>query len=782
MENRIKKELNPIQQKAVRNINRASLIIAGAGSGKTRVLTYRIAYMLAKGIPAESILSLTFTNKAANEMKERINSMLGKKVSSQIWMGTFHSIFARILRKEAVHLGYTSNFIIYDQTDSKNLIKHLVAELNLDPKQYVPKAIQSRISKAKNNLMTFQAYKNNQELIQQDKKHNQGQFIEIYEKYTIRCHKNNAMDFDDLLVNINVLFRKHPSILEKYQNIFKYILVDEYQDTNYAQYLILKFLASKHHNISVVGDDAQSIYAFRGARIENILNFKNDYPDYKLFKLEQNYRSTQTIVNAANSLISQNKTKIDKKIFSKNDEGDKIKVFQTSTDGDEAMYIAGDIFETRENTKCEYSEFAILYRTNAQSRQLEESLRKKDIPYRIYGGLSFYQRKEIKDLIAYFRLSVNPQDNEALKRIINYPSRKIGGKTIENLDKYALEKGISTWDVINKLGEHNPGLNSGTTKRIDDFALLIRSFQNTAETSDVITLANNILKTSGILYTLKNDRTPEGISRLENVQELINGIQDYVDEKKLEDENAFILMSDYLENVALLSNLDTVKDGEESKVNLMTIHSAKGLEFDNVYIAGVEENLFPGKMSTFSRADIEEERRLFYVAMTRARIKLVITHSSSRYRFGSIQFNEKSRFISDINSEYLDIEGNESGNSDVDPFEGMFDNSNELNPPRPNKYKQRNEKILREKPKNTILPNRLVPIQESRSDLVSNSNPEIDNQEIRAGQNIRHARFGKGKVIELEGEGSNRKAIVIFDKFGEKKLLLKFARLKVLDN
>ncbi|MEA1873802.1 MAG: 3'-5' exonuclease [Bacteroidota bacterium] len=775
MEEILKRDLNSTQEKAVKNIQGPSLIIAGAGSGKTRVLTYRIAYMLAKGVPPAYILSLTFTNKAATEMKNRIQEMLGTK-SGGIWMGTFHSIFARILRQEASYLKYTRYFTIYDAADSKSLIKKIITNMHLDVKQYPPKEMQGRISKSKNNLMTPAAYRNKPDLIEQDKKRQQSAFIDIYDKYNVQCRKDNVMDFDDLLVNTNILFRKFPDVLAKYQAQFQYILVDEYQDTNYAQYLILKNLAAAHKNISVVGDDAQSIYAFRGARIENILNFKNDYPNYKVYKLEQNYRSTKTIVDAANSLISKNSNQLEKEVFSKNEDGIRVKVFQASTDTEEAQFVADDIFVTENETHKSLDEFAILYRTNAQSRQLEEALRKKDIKYRIYGGLSFYQRKEIKDLLAYFRLTVNPKDNEALKRIINFPSRKIGLKSIEKLENTAAKHEISIWELIVRPTIVESGLNKPTINRIQQFAVLMHDFQKKTEEMEAVVLASEILKKSGIHFELLNDKSPEGISRFENVQELINGIQDYTDEKKQENENAMIKLGDYLENVALLSTQDTMKDENEPKVSLMTIHAAKGLEFDNVYIAGVEEDLFPGRMSTFSRFDLEEERRLFYVAMTRAREKLVITHAGSRYRYGSVQFNDPSRFINEISPEFIEFSG--SSNPPVsDPFETMFDDQ-----PEPKSFEKKEKPALRHKSspaKKLMQTRRLRPIEKH------NIQPDIENatdtNELVEGQAVKHARFGKGVILSLHKENNDTKAIVQFELHGEKTLLLKFAKLKRID-
>jgi DNA helicase II / ATP-dependent DNA helicase PcrA len=772
----IKHDLNPIQRNAVKNTEGPILIIAGAGAGKTRVLTYRIAHMIKKGISPESILALTFTNKAANEMKQRIKMLLGDR-SIKLWMGTFHSIFAQILRREAKYLNYTSQYTIYDQADSKNLIKRIIIGMQLDIKIYPPNEIQSRISRAKNNLMTASAYRKHPDLIMEDKKRQQGMFIDIYEKYSLQCRKDNVMDFDDLLVNVNILFRSFPEVLAKYQNLFQYILVDEYQDTNYAQYLILKNLAAKHKNIAVVGDDAQSIYAFRGARIENILNFKSDYPNYKLYKLEQNYRSTKNIVNAANTLIEKNRNQLKKKVFSENTEGEKIKVFKASTDSEEAMFIAEDIFSTQVEQQKSLDEFAILYRTNAQSRQLEEALRKKNVKYKIYGGLSFYQRKEIKDLLAYFRVTVNSKDNEALKRIINYPSRKIGLKSIEMLENTAESNSLSMWELISRPLLVNSGLNKGTISRIQQFVVLMSGFQAMHEETDAFSLAAHILKTAGIHFDLLNDKSPEGVSRFENVQELLNGIQDYTDEVKQENENAFVRLTDYLENVALLTTQDATKDDDEPKVSLMTIHAAKGLEFDVVYVAGVEEDLFPGRMSTFSRFDLEEERRLFYVAMTRAREKLVVTHAASRYRFGSIQFNERSRFINDIAVEFLNFEGDEIS-AVKNPFDAMFDDDFKSFNQNQNKFSyNKNNHVAKEPNPSMTRHKRLLTVHDAANRIPSEEN-NTDNENLIQGCLVKHARFGKGVILSLESSDGERKAVVDFELHGTKTLLLKFAKLK----
>jgi len=780
MKQRIKKDLNPVQQKAVTETEGPSLIIAGAGSGKTRVLTYRIAFLLSQNVEPSSILALTFTNKAATEMKERIKLMVGEKKAIDLWMGTFHSIFARILRYEAPLLRFNRNFTILDQADSRNLIKKIIKDFNLDTKEYPPKEIQARISMAKNNLITFQAYKNDTELIGEDRKRHRGEFYRIYERYAITCKKSNVMDFDDLLLFTNILFKKHPDTLAKYQNKFKYTLVDEYQDTNFAQYLILKNLVKKHKNICVVGDDSQSIYAFRGAKIENILNFQKDYSGCKITKLERNYRSTQTIVNAANSLIEKNKNRIAKSVFSKLPSGNKIVLSRTDNDTDEAFYIADEIAATKKDMKINLDEIAVLYRTNAQSRQLEEALRKSNIPHRIYAGLSFYQRKEIKDIVAYFRFVVNTNDEEALLRIINYPSRKIGGKTIEKLQQFANAKNHNLWQTIRDI--HNPEipLNTATKQRIAKFAGLIEELKKIAEEADAFSIGELIIKRSGIFAELKADKSVEGTSRFQNMQELLNSIREYIDKKQKETPNVFISLSDYLENIALLSTQDTGGDDDkEPKVNLMTIHAAKGLEFDVVFIAGAEEGLFPGIMATFYANDLEEERRLFYVAMTRARKKLVITSASMRYKFGDVTFPDPSRFIKDIDTEFTEEVVNEGDSSD--PFDTMFEEKGFDKPSHKHvskpaiKHKKKSSPPKREPPFN---PNKLSRLTDVKKRAGTGSAKGAT--DVQPGQHVRHDRFGKGMVVSVEDQGGDRKAIVNFEKEGKKTLLLKYARLKIL--
>ncbi|MGC9330373.1 MAG: ATP-dependent helicase [Bacteroidales bacterium] len=780
MKQQIKNDLNPAQQKAVTETEGPYLIIAGAGSGKTRVLTYRVAFLLSKNVNPSSILALTFTNKAATEMKNRIKDMVGEKKAIDLWMGTFHSIFARILRYEAPLLHFNRNFTIFDQKDSQNLIQKIIKDFRLDTKEYPAKEIQARISMVKNNLITFHTYKNDSELIKEDRKKHRGEFYRIYEQYAITCKKNNVMDFDDLLLFTNILFKKFPVTLAKYQHKFKYILVDEYQDTNFARYLILKNLAKKHKNICVVGDDSQSIYAFRGAKIENILNFQKDYPGCKMIKLERNYRSTQTIVNAANSLIAKNTMRIKKKVFSKNPAGNKIVLTRTENDTDEAFYIADEIAATQKDMNINLNEIAVLYRINAQSRQIEEALRKSNIPHRIYAGLSFYQRKEIKDIVAYFRFVVNSSDEEALLRIINYPSRKIGEKTIEKLQQFANANNHTLWQTISDI--HNPEipLNTPTKQRIAKFADLIDQLKKVVNETDAFTMGEMIVKRSGIFAELNADKSVEGTSRFQNMQELLNSIREYIDKKQTEKPNVFISLSDYLENIALLSTQDIGDDDDnEPKVNLMTIHAAKGLEFDVVFIAGAEEGLFPGIMATFYANDMEEERRLFYVAMTRARKKLVITSASMRYKFGDITFPDPSRFIKDIDPQFIEEVLNKDDNTD--PFDTMFeekgfDKSSHTHASKPaTKHKK---KAPPPKGEHTFNPNKLSRL----SDIKQRAGTEnaTGATDIQPGQHVQHDRFGNGIVVSVEDQDGDRKAIVNFEKEGNKTLLLKYANLKIL--
>lgn len=767
------KELNPVQREAVENINGASLVIAGAGSGKTRVLTYRIAHLLNQKIPAYSILALTFTNKAAREMKERIANVVGPKQAQYLWMGTFHSTFSKILRYEAEHLGFDSNFTIYDTQDSRNLLRAIIKEMRLDDKTYKANEVLNRISSAKNNLVTANAYAQNANIQKIDASNRRPLIFEIYKKYSQRCRKANAMDFDDLLLQTNILFKTKPEILAKYQDKFKYVLVDEYQDTNYSQYLIVKKLAENHKNVCVVGDDAQSIYSFRGAKIENILNFKNDYPNYQLYKLEQNYRSTQNIVNAANSVIARNKDQIKKESFSENQEGDKIKIVKALTDHEEGYIVANSIFEERMREHLQYQDFAILYRTNAQSRIFEESLRKLNLPYKIYGGLSFYQRKEIKDLLSYYRMTVNPTDEEAIKRVINYPKRGIGATTISKLQEAATQNETSVWEIICGLNQRPYGINSGTISKLMKFATLITDFQKMQENESAFDLATHIAKTTGIVQELYNDRSPEGVSRHENIQELLNGIQEFT-QNSLE-EGKDLQLANYLEDVALLTDHDSDKDEDRNKVTLMTIHSAKGLEFPHLYIVGLEEDLFPSQMATSTQQELEEERRLFYVALTRAETKVSLSFAKSRYKWGNVSYPRPSRFINEIDEKFVDAQFEkepEFNGARADNFQSSTE-SEVVSQPR----KFQSKRSLTSKPKLNQPAARIKGSSQQQDDPnFTPSNPEM----IQAGMIVEHQRFGKGKVLQMEGSKPNIKATVFFQNVGQKQLLLKFAKLKIV--
>ena len=724
------------------------MVIAGAGSGKTRVLTYRIAYLMEKGVDPFSILALTFTNKAAREMKERIGLIVGESKAKTLWMGTFHSIFARILRSEADYLGYSSNFSIYDTQDSERLISSIIKELKLDKDLYKYRNIRNRISSLKNNLVTVKAYYNNQELIQQDKESRRPLFGKIYQTYVNRCFKASAMDFDDLLLKTNELLNRFPEVLNKYQQRFKYIHVDEYQDTNHSQYLIVKALADKFENICVVGDDAQSIYGFRGANIENILSFQKDYPNSSVYRLEQNYRSTQNIVNAANSVINNNLNKLDKKVWTENEIGEKIEINQTITDSEEGRFVASSIFEAKYNQQLRNDEFAVLYRTNAQSRSIEDALRRKNIPFQIFGGLSFYQRKEIKDVLAYLRLIVNPSDEESLKRIINYPPRGIGQTTLEKIQIFSNENNLTIFDVIEDINNSNIGINNGTKQKLHDFLCMIKSFQIENENLNALEILNEVLKRVGVINLLKNEGTPESISRIENIEELINAVQDFIDgQREIVDSKSSL--SEFLEDVALISDLDKDSNKSEPKVSLMTIHLAKGLEFSNVYIVGLEEDLFPSALSSTTRSDLEEERRLFYVALTRAKKKIILSHSKTRYRWGKLNDCEPSRFISEINPQFIKI--NNIINSKVN-----FNKSSESKI----RFKKPERKLALKKITKTIFP----------------SNSVLDYIDINIGDSIIHNRFGKGTVLTTEGIGGDKKAEVKFETSGLKKILLKFAK------
>ncbi|MCE4565619.1 exodeoxyribonuclease V subunit gamma [Maribellus sp. CM-23] len=768
------KELNEVQREAVVRTEGPSLVIAGAGSGKTRVLTYRIAHLLKQGARPSNILALTFTNKAAREMKDRIGRVAGENVARYLWMGTFHSIFSRILRAEHETIGYPSNFTIYDSSDSKSLIKTIIKDFQLDDKTYKPNVVASRISMAKNNLITPMAYANSPEIRSADKNMRMPAISEIYKEYAKRCRLSGSMDFDDLLLITNLLFRDHEEILKKYQERFGYVLVDEYQDTNYSQYLIIKKLAAKHNNICVVGDDAQSIYSFRGARIENILNFKNDYPDHRVFKLEQNYRSTQTIVNAANSIIARNKKQIPKNVFSENALGKPIKILSALTDNEEGFLVAQEISQLQLRDHYQFEDFAILYRTNAQSRIFEESLRKRNIPYKIYGGLSFYQRKEIKDLLSYFRMTINPDDNEALKRIINYPARGIGQTTVGKLEVSAVNNETSIWRVLTALPEINHAqVNKGTATKLTGFVALIDRFQKLSQESDAFETAKTIAEQTGILKDLYNDKSPEGLSRHENLQELLNGIQEFsISAKEQGDPDK---LENYLEDVALLTDQDNEKDEEKNKVTLMTVHSAKGLEFKNVFIVGMEENLFPSQRQgeKATQESLEEERRLFYVALTRAEENAWLSYANQRYRWGSLDFCTPSRFLEELDERYTEgqVPTGVSGRASAEQSNVSYSSPAQ-------RFAQRQpSSSFKTRESQNILNKKLVSLKESgrAQDTFQGDDPG----KIQAGMTVQHQRFGEGKVLKIEGIAPDLKATVFFRTTGQKQLLLKFAKLRI---
>ena len=738
-------QLNESQKLPTVHKNGPVMVIAGAGSGKTRVLTYRIAYLMEMGVDPFSILALTFTNKAAKEMKERIGLIVGETNAKSLWMGTFHSIFARILRSEAEYLGYSSNFSIYDTQDSERLISSIIKELKLDKDLYKHRNIRNRISSLKNNLVTVKAYLNNPELVQQDKESRKPMFGKIYQTYVNRCFKASAMDFDDLLLKTNELLNRFPEVLAKYQQRFKYIHVDEYQDTNHSQYLIVKALADKFENICVVGDDAQSIYGFRGANIENILSFQKDYPNSSVYRLEQNYRSTQNIVNAANSVISNNLNKLEKKVWTENEIGEKIELSETPTDSEEGRFVASSIFEAKHNLQLQNDQFAVLYRTNAQSRSIEDALRRKNIPFQIYGGLSFYQRKEIKDILAYLRLIINSKDDESLKRVINYPGRGIGLTTLEKIQIYSNENNLTLFEVLENINNYEINVNKGTKEKLFDFFSMIKSFQISNENLNALEILNEVLKRVGIVNLLKNEGTPEAISRIENIEELINAVQDFIEgQKEIVDSSGSL--SEFLEDVALITDLDKEVDNTKPKVSLMTIHLAKGLEFSHVYIVGLEEDLFPSALSSTTRSDLEEERRLFYVALTRAMKKVTISYSKTRYRWGKLNDCEPSRFISEIEEKY------------IKSIKSNFINRN-FNKLKSNKLRFE-------------IPERKKPLKSVSGNSTLNSS-YID---INQGDIIIHNRFGKGQVISTEGSGGDKKAEVLFKTSGTKKILLKFAK------
>ncbi|HPW66179.1 MAG TPA: UvrD-helicase domain-containing protein [Salinivirgaceae bacterium] len=758
-------ELNEAQLKAVVDYNSPSLIVAGAGSGKTRVLTYRIAHLLHNNVPPYKILALTFTNKAAREMRDRISQLVEPEKARSIWMGTFHSIFARILRYEAEFIGYDKNYTIYDTTDSQNLIKAIVKERQLNPKDYRANLILSKISRAKNNLVTPQIYASDSERIEHDYKNRIGETYMIYEIYQNRCRTSNAMDFDDLLLNMNILIRDFPEILKKYQNKFSYILVDEYQDTNFSQYRIIRQLCELHRNICVVGDDSQSIYAFRGARIENILNFQTDYPDHKVFKLEQNYRSTQTIVQAANSLIAKNTMQLPKTIYSENDYGPAIIISEAITENDEAFRIADYITSDSSELEMPYSEIAVLYRNNSQSRIFEEAFRRRNIPYRIYGGITFYQRKEIKDCIAYFRMVVNPNDDQALLRIINYPARGIGKNTVERIESVALNLNVSIWQVISSDIVNQINIQSGIVSRIQKFVDFILNLQRVEQEMDAYDCAMHVVRVSGLYQELSEDKTREGWERLQNVEELFNGVRNFVAEKYNETSD-LVRLSNYVENVSLLTDFD--KDEKNSNVvSLMTAHASKGLEFKSVYIVGAEESLFPSSMSIGRLQDIEEERRLFYVALTRAKRKVTISWARQRSTYGSLDTRQLSRFANEIDPKYVLHTSSYSSRTEGTRLKGYSFQKSSGGGFNFDFRKNVNE----QKPSLNIFTKQ------------ADKNYEgvfIEFATLPLGQKVLHQKFGKGIVESIEGDGTNRKAIINFET-GTKTLLLRFARLQLLD-
>ena len=767
------KELNENQLEAVLHKDGPLMVIAGAGSGKTRVLTYRIAYLMQQGVDAFSILALTFTNKASREMKARIAELVGEGEAKNLWMGTFHSVFARILRQEADKLGFPRDFTIYDTQDSNRLILSIIKELGLDKDIYKYKQIRNRISSFKNSLITVKAYHDDIELQEADSLSRRPKLGEIYKEYVERCFKAGAMDFDDLLLKTNELLNMHPQVLAKYQDRFRYILVDEYQDTNHSQYLIVRALSDKFQNICVVGDDAQSIYGFRGANINNILNFQKDYHGVKLYRLEQNYRSTKNIVNAANSIISQNKNKIEKVVWTSNMEGSKIKLQRCITDADEGREVASQIFELKMQEQRQNKEFAILYRTNAQSRAIEDALRKRDIPYRIYGGLSFYQRKEIKDLLAYMRLIVNPKDEESLKRVINFPPRGIGQATLDKLIIGAKNNGISIFETVQNAPKLNLSINAKTLKKLESFANLILSLQIENQNSNAFEISDKVTKKSGLVLELKKDGTPEGVSKIENIEEMLNGIRDFVEGQK-ELAGAKGSLSEFLEDVALATDFDNEKESDSDSVYLMTIHLSKGLEFPVVFIVGLEEDLFPSALSLNTRSELEEERRLFYVAMTRAEQKVVLTYTLSRYRWGKLVDAEPSRFIKEIDEHYIE---NHITKDDY-VFKPMIDKGIfggiDL-PKKPVTQKHQTTKINTAPSQHQLGKLRKInKIENPRSTSLSTQIEKLDE-----GMTVEHDRFGYGRVVSIAGKGSDKKALIDFKGVGQKHLLLRFAKLKI---
>lgn len=784
MNTNYREELNESQYAAVAYNDGPSLVIAGAGSGKTRVLTYKIAYLLDHGYEPWNILALTFTNKAAREMKERIARQVGMDRARYLWMGTFHSLFSRILRAEAAHIGFPSQFTIYDASDSKSLVRTIIKEMGLDEKVYKPGSVQARISNAKNHLVTPGAYAANKEAYEGDCAAKMPAIRDIYARYWERCRQSGAMDFDDLLVYTYLLFRDFPEVLERYRQQFRYVLVDEYQDTNYAQHSIVLQLTKEHQHVCVVGDDAQSIYSFRGADIDNILYFTKVYPHTKLFKLEQNYRSTQTIVRAANSLIEKNQRQIRKEVFSEKETGEAIGVFQAYSDVEEGEIVAGKIGELRRKWKYDYADFAILYRTNAQSRIFEEALRKRSMPYKIYGGLSFYQRKEVKDAISYFRLVVNPHDEEAFKRIINYPARGIGDTTVGKLLAAAAEHGVSLWQVLCEPLTYGVSINKGTHTKLQGFRELIESFIAEVEGQNAYQLGTAIITRSGLMNDICQDTSPESLSRKENIEELANGLNDFC-AMRMEEGNTHVSLGDFLSEVSLLTDQDSDKEDDGPKITLMTVHSAKGLEFKNVFVVGMEENLFPSSMGGESPRALEEERRLFYVAITRAEEHCYLSYAKSRYRYGKMEFGSPSRFLRDIDTRFLQLPAGMGMARTVD--EGAQRFRSEMEGSR-SAYGQgvgsRSSYGQGDRPKAQLiaptLPRNLKRVS-AAAGSASASAPSAAVTGVSAGQTIAHERFGVGTVLKVEGTGENAKATIRFENAGEKQLLLRFARFKVVE-
>ena len=777
-------ELNEGQRNAVLYNDGPSLVIAGAGSGKTRVLTYKIAYLLENGYQPWNILALTFTNKAAREMKERIARQMGPERARHLWMGTFHSMFLRILHVEAGHIGFTSQFTIYDTADSKSLIRSIIKEMGLDEKVYKPGMVQARISNAKNHLVSPAGYANNKEAYEGDRAAKVPALRDIYQRYWERCRQADAMDFDDLLFYTFLLFRDHPEVLARYQDQFRYILVDEYQDTNFAQHSIVLQLAKNHQHVCVVGDDAQSIYSFRGADIDNILYFTKVYPDTKVFKLEQNYRSTQTIVRAANSLIEKNQWQIRKEVFSEKEKGEAIGVYQAYSDVEEGDIVVNKIAELRREKRYAYSDFAILYRTNAQSRIFEEAMRKRSMPYRIYGGLSFYQRKEIKDVIAYFRLIVNPNDEEAFKRIINYPARGIGDTTVGKIIAAATGHNVSLWTVLCEPLAYGLNFNKGTVGKLQAFRELISAFITDAAEKNAYEIGADIIRQSGIINDVCQDNSPENLSRKENIEELVNGMSDFCAQRQ-EEGNPNVLLGDFLSEVSLLTDQDSDKDGDDEKITLMTVHSAKGLEFKNVFVVGMEENLFPSGMVGDSPRALEEERRLFYVAITRAEEHCFLSYAKTRFRYGKMEFGSPSRFLKDIDIRFLRLPQDAGMFRRVEEEAAAFrrENARGFAPDREDAPYGGKERVS-VRPKQQIIaptvPRNLKRVAPSANTASTSPSAGGSANRVQQGQLIEHERFGLGEVLKVEGEGDNAKATIRFKNAGDKQLLLRFARFKVI--